>query len=142
MNKIIKKYLSIKNAIGFAFLSLLPVSLFASNTTTATTTTKSLGDVAETITESFGGITELIIGIATVAGLGFGVAAIFKFKQHRDNPTQVTLGQPLSLLAIGVMLLWINYLLMASGQTLTGDDQTEGGQSKINQRPAWLGAEE
>ncbi len=114
---------------------LLPVVVLGQNA-------PDLGKVAATITGSFGGITQLIIGIATVAGLGFGVAAIFKFKQHRDNPTQVPLGQPLALLAIGVMLLWINYLLMASGSTLTGTGTTpEDSQSKIGEKPGWLGAE-
>lgn len=124
---------------SFAFLLtsvLLPLIALGQNA-------PSLGDVAATITSSFGGITQLIIGIATVAGLGFGVAAIFKFKQHRDNPTQVPLGQPLALLAIGVMLLWVNYLLMASGTTLTGGEGTpEDAQSKIGERPGWLGADD
>src|SRR3954470_1809963 len=28
---------------------------------------------------------------AYVGGLAFGIASIFKFKQHKDNPTQITL---------------------------------------------------
>ena len=38
-----------------------------------------------------------------LAGLGFGIAAIFKFKQHRDNPIQIPIEAPFALLAVSVM---------------------------------------
>ena len=31
-----------------------------------------------------------------VAGLIFFVASVFTFKQHRDNPTQVPIGKPIT----------------------------------------------
>lgn len=100
-------------------------------------TESTIGDVATNISNSLGGITELIIGISVVAGLAFGVAAIFKFKQHRDNPQQVPLGQPLALLAIAVMLLWLQFLLQATGRTMAQGD-TETGQGKLQETPKWL----
>lgn len=113
---------------------LLPVLGFAA----ASTTTQNIGAVADNISGSLKGISTLIIGIATVAGLGFGVAAIFKFKQHRDNPTQVPLGQPLSLLAIAVFLLWLQFLLQSAGSTVTGKDESATGQGKLETAPDWL----
>ena len=49
---------------------------------------------------------KLIFSIAYIAGLGFGVAAIFKFKQHKDNPTQVLIGTPIALIAISSALVF------------------------------------
>lgn len=120
-------------SICLVAIYILPEIIFAAGTDGD----KTLGGIASNITESLSSFTTLIIGIATVAGLGFGVAAIFKFKQHRDNPQQVTLGQPLSLLAIAVMLLWLPYLLQSAGGTLAGKD-AQSGQSKIGETPAWL----
>lgn len=115
-------------------LSILPISICLG------VTTDNLGKTAENIIGSLTGVTSLIVSISVVAGLGFGVASIFKFKQHKDNPTQVPLGQPLSLLAIAVMLIWIQYLLQASGQTITGDKAADNdAQSKVGkQAPGWL----
>ncbi len=45
------------------------------------------------------------VAIAYLAGAGFVVAAIFKFKAHKDNPTQVTVGTPIMMLFIGIGLL-------------------------------------
>lgn len=113
---------------------LIPDLLFAQST--GVTTTKDLGDVSTDITQSFKGISTLIVSVSTLAGLGFGVAAVFKFKQHRDNPTQVPLGQPLALLAIAVLLLWINYILQSAGGTLT--KKAGGDQGKIGDAPNWI----
>lgn len=120
------------------FILLICASLFSA--VTFAIADKNIGEVAIQVTDSLAGVVTLIIALATVAGIGFGVAAIFKFKQHKDNPTQVTLGQPLTLLALGVMLLWIQYLLQASGRTLAGDDVTnQDAQSKIGKdAPTWI----
>lgn len=122
-----------KNAFFIASCFLLPLLGFAGSSSV-----QDLGAVAGNITGSLGGIATLIVSIATVAGLVFGVAAIFKFKQHRDNPTQVTLGQPLSLLAIAVFLLWLQFLLQSAGKTVTGNDSTDDGQGKVGGTPGWL----
>lgn len=47
-----------------------------------------------------------MVAISYLAGAGFIVAAIFKFKAHKDNPTQVTVGTPVMLLFVGVALLF------------------------------------
>jgi len=79
----------------------------------------------------------LITSISAVAGLGFGVASVFKFKQHKDNPQQVPLGMPLSLLGIGVMLMWMPFLLQSLGTTIAGSSSKKD-QAKIGDAPSWL----
>jgi hypothetical protein len=49
-------------------------------------------------------ITRVVTGAAYLAGAGFAVAAIMKFHQHKDNPTQVPLGSPLALTVIPAMI--------------------------------------
>lgn len=89
---------------------------------------QTIGDIAENITGSFQQIGQLILAIAFVAGLGFTMAAIFKFKQHKDNPTQIPLGTPIALLGIGVALIFLPGIIEPAGETLFGDqDVTAGG---------------
>jgi intracellular multiplication protein IcmD len=77
-----------------------------------------IGDMAESINDTFTQIANLIGGAAYVAGLGFGMAAIFKFKQHRDNPTQVPVGTPFGMLGVSIMLIYLPSLLTESGSTV------------------------
>lgn len=42
-----------------------------------------------------------------VAGAAFAIAALLKYKQHKDNPTQTTIGTPIALLFIAAALLFI-----------------------------------
>lgn len=110
-------------------LTILPEALFAQAV--------GIAGIAQNITKSLSDIAILIVSISILAGLGFGVASAFKFKQHKDNPTQVPLGQPLTLLAIGVMLLWLPYIMQQAGATLTGGKDKAN--VKIGVLPSFIG---
>jgi intracellular multiplication protein IcmD len=83
-----------------------------------------LGEVATNITNTFGPIAQLITAGAYIAGFGFAVAAILKFKAHKDNPQQVPVGTPIALLFIAVALIFLPSLFKVGGDTLFG---TTGG---------------
>lgn len=86
-----------------------------------------IGDIAKGVTSSFQGIGQLILAAAYVAGFALVLAAIFKFKQHKDNPQQVPMGTPVALLAIGVVLVFLPSLFGPAAQTVFGDEATAGG---------------
>lgn len=81
-----------------------------------------VGAVADTVTESLGGIARLITAGAYVAGMAFMVGAIVKFKAHKDNPTQIPIGTPIALLFVGAALIFIPTVFGVGGQTLFGED--------------------
>ena len=81
---------------------------------------ENLGTVATRITQSFSAIGKLMISTAYLAGIGFGIAAIFKFKQHKDNPTQIPVGTPIALFVISMALVFLPYLFAPAGQTIFG----------------------
>jgi len=91
--------------------------------------TETIGSIAERITGSFTQLGQLILAIAFVAGLGFTMASIFKFKQHKDNPTQIPLGTPIAMLAIGIALIFLPGIISPAGATLFGGgaEQKAGG---------------
>ncbi len=88
-----------------------------------------IGGIAKNITGSFEEIGKLMIAISYVAGIAFAIASIFKFKQHKDNPTQIPLGTPLALLVIGIILVFLPALFGPAGETIfgPGDKATTGG---------------
>ena len=101
-------------------------SLFMTSCILAEDKETNIGTMAASVSSTFKDIGQMIIGIAFVAGLGFGVAAIFKFKQHKDNPTQVPIGTPISLVMIAAALLFLPSILSTTGQTIFGGGSTSG----------------
>lgn len=107
-------------------LFLVVAAVFYVNNVFAGDGGKNIGDIAQNITGSFKQIGQLILAIAFVAGLGFVMAAIFKFKQHKDNPTQIPLGAPIALLAIGVTLIFLPGIISPAGATLGIETEVAG----------------
>lgn len=79
-----------------------------------------IGGVASMIVKSFRNIARLITAASYLSGLGFAIGAIMKFKQHKDNPTQIPIGTPIALLFIASALLFLPSVLGTSGVTLFG----------------------
>ena len=88
-----------------------------------------IGDMATSINDTFTAISSLVGGAAYLFGLIFTVAGLFKFKQHRDNPQQVQIGTPFTLLGIGVLLIFLPNLITQSGSTVFSSGTTTGGAS-------------
>lgn len=93
-------------------LMVLADSVCATNVT--------LGTMASSITNSFKSITKMVTGGCYIAGLAFSVTAILQFKQHKDNPTQVTIGKPIALVFIAAALLFMPSVLSVAGYTMFG----------------------
>ncbi len=104
----------------FTFLTLVSHDAAAGNEVL------SLGGMASTITSSFENLAKLITAGAYLAGLGFSIGAIMKFKQHKDNPTQIPIGTPIALVFISAALLFLPSILGVTGTTMFG---ASGGQT-------------
>lgn len=96
--------------------------------------TSGIGAVASTVTGGLANVAKLITAAAYVAGFGFAVGGIVKFKAHKDNPTQVPISQPIVLVFVGAALIFapsvfqtVGYTLFSSGgQTATVAGTTGG----------------
>ncbi len=108
--------------LGFAFL-IIAGEAVASGTT--------LGSMASSITKSFYNVAKLITAGSYLAGLAFSIGAIMKFKQHKDNPTQIPIGTPISLVFIAAALLFLPSILGVTGQTMFGTTGDVAGPSGI-----------
>ncbi len=102
-----------QGAVCIACLGLL---MFAGGASAAQT----IGNMATSITASFTSLAKLITAGSYLAGLGFSIGAIMKFKQHKDNPTQIPIGTPIALIFIAAALLFLPSILTVTGDTMFG----------------------
>lgn len=105
--------------IGLMFLAGAAFCLCAPTVFAAVSGT-GVAKVAENVTANLGAIAKLITAASYVAGFGFAVGAIIKFKAHKDNPQQITLGVPIAMLAVAAALMFIPTVFKTAGSTLFG----------------------
>lgn len=91
----------------------------------------SIGGVASDVTQSMSNIAKLITAGSYVAGFGFAVGAILKFKAHKDNPTQIPVGTPIALIFIAAALIFLPAIFGVAEQTVFGGSASVGGPSGI-----------
>lgn len=116
MNKIVKQknskiYRNIALIVGI-FLLFCGSAYAGGNIT--------LGDIAANMMKSFKDLGKLMLAIAYLSGFGFTISAIFKFKQHKDNPTQIPVSTPLALLFVGIILIFLPGIIEPTGYTIFG----------------------
>ena len=111
MSKSYKLWLT--SAVCFGVLALISQEAAAASTQT-------VGGMASSISGSLTNLAKLITAGSYLAGLGFFIGAIMKFKQHKDNPTQIPIGTPIALVFIAAALLFMPSILGVTGATLFG----------------------
>jgi intracellular multiplication protein IcmD len=90
-----------------------------------------VGSIASNVTSNLGSIAKLITAASYVAGMAFAVGAVIKFKAHKDNPTQVTIGMPIALLFVAAALIFIPEVFSSAGSTLFGTSGATAGVSGV-----------
>jgi intracellular multiplication protein IcmD len=90
-----------------------------------------IGAVASNVRGNLANIAYLITAGSYVAGMGFGVGAVVKFKAHKDNPTQIPIGMPIALLFVAAALLFIPTVFKTTGSTLFGASGVQASVSGI-----------
>ena len=94
-----------------------------------------IGSIAGNVKQTFGALAQLVTAVSYVAGMGFGIASILKFKAHRDSPQQNPVGTPIALLIVAAALLYLPSLFTVAGNTIFGTGKstaTVSGTSSIS----------
>jgi intracellular multiplication protein IcmD len=125
--KLLKKLKGIllkKKAVLLSFGSLALLTLLAPALGYAAagdvTQGLSMGSISHNVNSSMQSISTIIHAISILGGIAFFVAFAFKAKQHRDNPTQVTIGQPLMYLFLAIILTALPWFISSSKQMVYG----------------------
>ncbi|CAM4428105.1 MAG: hypothetical protein LEGION0398_MBIBDBAK_00466 [Legionellaceae bacterium] len=91
-----------------------------------------IDSVVSNVTTAGASLARLITGVAYLAGLGFAMGSILKFKQHKDNPTQIPIGTPIALLLIAAALMFLPSVFRLAGNTVFGVSAQSGDFSGVN----------
>ncbi len=81
-----------------------------------------LSDIFENVVQSWGGVTSLLSTFAWLGGMFLGVAGIFKFKDHVDNPSQTPLSAGVKRMIAGGMFFSLPFMIRAVRGSLFGAD--------------------
>ena len=85
-----------------------------------------LTGVVNRLTAALGSFKQLIIVASYIAGIGFFMSGLIKFKAHRDAPTQVPLSAPIVLVCIGAALVFMPSIIQTAGETAFEEAQSGG----------------
>lgn len=86
-----------------------------------------IGKFVTVVTGTFESVGKLMVAGAYLGGFGLTIAAIFKFKQHKDNPQQVQMGVPITMLLVGVALIFLPSIIQPAGESIFGKEVKTGG---------------
>ncbi|MDR1057208.1 MAG: type IV secretion protein IcmD [Coxiellaceae bacterium] len=112
--QVIKRVIS----IGFGMVCCYGVDVLAAN---------DISGIVNTVSGTYKSIGQLMTATAYLAGFGLVIAAIFKFKQHKDNPQQVPMGTPITMLLVGVALIFLPNIIQPAGTSIFGNNASTGG---------------
>lgn len=115
-----------------SYFGILIALFFVSDALFAGTTSApegSVGAISNTVRSSMQNVAALITAVSYVAGIGFAMMGLLKLKAHKDNPTQVPLSQPMTLLVIAAGLVFLPSLIKSAGATIWGDKSSLAGTS-------------
>lgn len=101
-------------------ISFMMLGALFSGMASADSNSMDIGTIADNVTSTFDGIAKLITAASYVAGLGFAVGSILKFKAHKDNPQQITVGVPIALMFVAAALIFLPSMFNVAGDTLFG----------------------
>ena len=84
-----------------------------------------LKEVMGSAFDQLASVADIISGGAYIIGAGTGVMSLLKFKEHNDNPQQVKLSKPLTLLLVSGGLLSLPSFLTIGGDSAGLDEANE-----------------
>ena len=84
-----------------------------------------IGGMAHQVTSNLANVAKLITAGAYVAGFGFVVAGIVKFKAHKDNPQQVHISLAIVLVFVGAALIFVPSVFSTTGKTMFSGAPTQ-----------------
>jgi intracellular multiplication protein IcmD len=102
------------------FGSLWAPFAYPADSPTAASAASDIGGIASNLSTAITSVSQMIIQIGYIAGLALILAAIFQFKAHKDNPTQVPLSKGIVLLCVGSALVFLPKIFGIAGKTIFG----------------------
>jgi hypothetical protein len=79
-----------------------------------------LGNLTQNLRSSANSIVDILSLVSYVVGVGFGIKAALKFKEHNESKGQTPISQPIVLLVVAAFLLALPTLLIMAKDAVLG----------------------
>lgn len=83
---------------------------------------ENLGNIFEGLTKEKNTYKEILVDFLQLCSFGFFIATVFKFKQYKDNPTQIPVSTPFALLMVTILAYTSTLIIKPATETLFGGD--------------------
>jgi hypothetical protein len=74
-----------------------------------------------------GGIADLLSSLSYLAGIGFGIKAAMKLKEHNESKGQVSISAPITMAVVAALLIALPSLLSISAEAIFGTGSSKTG---------------
>ena len=114
-------------SVSISSLLLLEAAWAAECDGTAPSDIEDLGDVSCLIISQMDDIAALFVALSFICGIATVINSLFKFKQQRENPTQIPIATPIVMFFAGIFLIYIPSLIDTGQYSIFGEDGILGG---------------
>lgn len=83
-----------------------------------------LNAVTSNVKNQMPGVADVLSAIAYIAGIGFGIKAALKLKEHNESKGQVPISAPITMAIVAALLLALPSLLSTAKGTVFGTGST------------------
>lgn len=94
----------------------------------------SLNKVTTELRGQMGGVADLLSAVSYIGGVGFGIKAALKLKEHNETKGQTPLSQPITMGIVAALLIALPTFLKTATETLFGGSSqkttADGGQMR------------
>ena len=93
-----------------------------------------LNKVTTELRGQMGGVADLLSAVSYIGGVGFGIKAALKLKEHNESKGQTPLSQPITMGVVAALLIALPTFLKTATETLFGGSSqkttADGGQMR------------
>lgn len=86
-----------------------------------------LGDMSCLLISQMDDIAALFVALSFICGIATVINSLFKFKQQRENPTQIPIATPIVMFFTGIFLIYLPSIIDTGQYSVFGADGILGG---------------
>ncbi len=109
---------------GFKFLAYAAMAAVLMTVAMDPAMAQGLNRVTGTVKDQMPGVVDILSAIAYIAGVGFGIKAALKLKEHNESKGQIPLSQPITLGIVAALLLALPTFLSVAKEGVFGTGST------------------
>ena len=117
--------LNFKKILGFTAVAAL--GIVATMEPALAQSNVGVGKVTSGLLPQMSGVADLLSSLSYLAGIGFGIKAALKLKEHNESKGQVPVSAPITMAIVAGLLIALPSLLSISSEAIFGTGNSKTG---------------